>query len=63
MPINCDRPSKAEIKKAIMTLRNGKAARPDEIPAEAIKADIWPAINMPHSLFSRIWEEEEIWVG
>nr|KAG5707916.1 hypothetical protein BaRGS_031647 [Batillaria attramentaria] len=26
LPINCDTPSKAEIRKAIMTLRNGKAA-------------------------------------
>nr|KAG5714565.1 hypothetical protein BaRGS_007011 [Batillaria attramentaria] len=26
LPINCDKPSKAEIRKAIMTLRNGKAA-------------------------------------
>ena len=33
LPISCDKPSKAEIKKAIMTLRSGKAAGPDEIPA------------------------------
>ena len=38
LPISCDKPSKAEIK-AIMTLRSGKAAGPDEIPAEAIRAD------------------------
>ena len=38
-PISCDKPSKAVIKKAIITLRSGKAAGPDEIPAEAIKAD------------------------
>ena len=29
LPISCDKPSKAEIKKAIMTLRSGKAAGPD----------------------------------
>nr|KAG5704548.1 hypothetical protein BaRGS_031812 [Batillaria attramentaria] len=57
--INCDKPSKAEIRKAIMTLRNGKAAGPDEIPAEAIKADTETAVNMLHSLFSKIWEKEE----
>ena len=39
LPISCDKPSKAEIKKAIMTLGSGKAAGPDEILAEAIKAD------------------------
>nr|KAG5707948.1 hypothetical protein BaRGS_031679 [Batillaria attramentaria] len=43
-----------------MTLRNGKAAGPDEIPTEAIKADTETAVNMLHSLFSRIWEKEEL---
>nr|KAG5688556.1 hypothetical protein BaRGS_010191 [Batillaria attramentaria] len=60
LPINCDKPSKAEIRKAIMTLRSGKAAGPDEIPAEAIKADTETAVNMLHSLFSKIWEKEEV---
>nr|KAG5691347.1 hypothetical protein BaRGS_033396 [Batillaria attramentaria] len=60
LPINCDKPSKAEIRKAIVTLRNGKAAGPDEIPAEAIKADTETAVNMLHSLFSKIWEKEEV---
>ena len=39
-----------------MTLRSGKAAGPDEIPAEAIKADI----EMLNSLFSKIWEKKEV---
>ena len=60
LPISCDKPSKAEIKKAIMTLRSGKAAGPDEIPAEAIKADIETAVQMLYSLFSKIWEKEEV---
>ena len=38
LPISCDKSSKTEIKKAVMTLRSGKAAGQDEIPAEAIKA-------------------------
>ena len=58
--INCNKPAKAEIKKSITTLRNGKAAGPDEIPAEAIKADMETAVNMLHSLFSKIWEKEEV---
>ena len=41
-----------------MTLRSGKAAGPDEIPTEAIKADIETAVNMLYSLFSKIWKEE-----
>ena len=60
LPISCDKPSKTEIKKAIMTLRSGKAAGPDEIPAEAIKADIETAVQMLYSLFSKIWEKEEV---
>ena len=60
LPINCDKPSKDEIRKAIMKLRNGKAAGPDEIPAEAIKADLDTAVNTLFSLFGRIWEEEVI---
>ena len=43
-----------------MTTRSGKAAGPDEIPAEAIKADIETAVQMLYSLFSKIWEEEEV---
>ena len=60
LPISCDKPSKTEIKKAIMTLRSGKAAGPDEIQAEAIKADIETAVQMLYSLFSKIWEKEEV---
>ena len=60
LPINCNKPSLAEIKKAIKTLKNGKAAGPDEIPAEAIKADIDTAATILHSLFSKIWEKEEL---
>ena len=37
--INTDRPSKQEIRKAILQLKNGKAPSPDGSPPEAIKAD------------------------
>ena len=60
LPISCDKPSKAEIKKTVMTLRSGKAAGPDEIPAEAIKADIETVVKMLYSLFSKIWKKEEV---
>ena len=43
-----------------MTLRNGKAEGLDEVPAEAIKADIETAVQMLYSLFSKIWEKEEV---
>ncbi|XP_075316757.1 uncharacterized protein LOC142376932 [Odontesthes bonariensis] len=56
LPINTGKPTKVEIKKAIMSLKNGKSAGPDEVPAEALKADT----ALLHSLFSRIWEEEQV---
>ena len=37
LPSSCDKPSKAEIKKAIMNLRSGKSAGPDEIPQKPSK--------------------------
>ena len=43
-----------------MTLGSGKASRPDERPADAIKADIETAVNMLYSLFSKILEKEEV---
>ena len=60
LPINCGQPSFEEIRKAIKTLRNGKAAGPDGIPAEAMKSDIETTVKILHSLFSKIWEKEEV---
>uniref|UniRef100_A0A0B7BIF3 Uncharacterized protein n=1 Tax=Arion vulgaris TaxID=1028688 RepID=A0A0B7BIF3_9EUPU len=39
LQINCERPSKEEIMKAIKHLNDRKAVGPDIIPAEVIKAD------------------------
>lgn len=60
LPINCEKPSKAEIRKAIKTLKSGKAPGPDGIPAEAIKADLSTSTDMLHSLFTKVWEEEKV---
>ncbi|KAI8484441.1 hypothetical protein Bbelb_378740 [Branchiostoma belcheri] len=60
LPINCEKPTKAEIRQAIKSLKNWKAAGPDEVPAEAIKADTETAVSMLHSLFNKIWEEERV---
>ena len=43
-----------------MTLKSRRAEGPDEIPAEAIKADIETTVNMLYSLFSKICEKEEV---
>lgn len=60
LPLSCDPRSKAETRKAIAALKNGKAAGPDGIPAEAIKADTETAVTILHSLFKKIWEREGI---
>ena len=38
LPINCIKPTREEIKKAIAHMKNGEVAGPDGIPAEALKA-------------------------
>ena len=58
--INTDRPSKQEIRKAILQLKNGKAPGPDEIPQEAIKADTETSVDYLYRLFGKIWVEEDI---
>ena len=60
LPISVENTSKEDIKKAIRTLKNGKAAGPDGIPAEAIKADIDTATDILHNLFAKIWDEEKV---
>ena len=54
LPISIEKPSKEEIKRAISTLKNGKAAGSDGIPAEALKADIDTATDILHNLFAKI---------
>lgn len=44
--------------KAISTLKNGKATGPDEITAEAIKANIETSVSILYKLIKKIWEEE-----
>ena len=60
LQINCERPRKAEIEKAIHHMKRGKVSGPDKIPADAIKADIETSTEILHDLFGKIWEQEEI---
>ena len=53
-------PSEAEIKRPIIPLKNGKAAGPDGIQPEAIKAGLNTSTKMLHELFGKIWETNEI---
>ncbi|VDP41360.1 unnamed protein product [Schistosoma margrebowiei] len=47
LPIDVNPPTKEEIRMAIRQIKNGKAAGPDNIPAEALKSDIEVTTNMP----------------
>ena len=60
LPISVGKPSKEEIKKATRTLKNGKAAGPNGIPAEALKADIDTATDILHNLFAKLLDEEKV---
>ncbi|VDP10145.1 unnamed protein product [Schistosoma margrebowiei] len=45
---------------AIRQIKSGKAAGPDNIPAEALKADVAVTASILHILFNKIWDEEEV---
>ena len=47
LSINCAKPSRHEIRKAIQALKNGKAAGIDSVPAEALKVDIGTSTALP----------------
>lgn len=57
LPIRCDPPSKEEIINAIKQLNQGKAAGPDQIPPEALKADPIGNADILYPLFTKIWNE------
>lgn len=60
LPIDCSEPTLDEIRKAIKQMKSGKAAGPDSIPAEALKAHTEYTAEMLHPLFKKIWIQEEI---
>ena len=51
-------PSLQEIKEALKTLKNNKAAGPDNIPAEVLKADIELSAKSFLPLIHKIWNNE-----
>ena len=60
LPINTNPPTKKEIEEAIRQIKSNKAAGPDDIPPEAIKADMTASVYILHTLFTKIWNEEDI---
>ncbi|VDP62383.1 unnamed protein product [Schistosoma curassoni] len=51
LPIDVNPPTKAEVRMAVRQIKNGKAAGPDNIPAEALKSDI-ESVAEPDERFS-----------
>ncbi|VDP60233.1 unnamed protein product [Schistosoma curassoni] len=60
LPINVGPPTIEEISVAIKQMKSGKAAGPDNIPAEALKADVAVTAKILHIVFNKIWDEEKV---
>ncbi|CAH8678058.1 unnamed protein product [Schistosoma haematobium] len=60
LPIDVNPPTTEEIRMAVRQIKNGKAAGPYNIPAEALKSDIEATTSMLYLLFKKIWEEEQV---
>ncbi|VDP78905.1 unnamed protein product [Schistosoma curassoni] len=60
LPIDVSPPTIEEISMAIRQIKSGKAAGPDNIPAEALKADVAVTARILHLLFNKIWDEEQV---
>ena len=60
LDINIREITKEEIHKALSSLKNGKAAGTDNIPAEALKEGGTGIINQLHQLLNLIWATEKI---
>ena len=58
--INTNPQSRIEISRAIKSLKTGKAADPDGIPPEALKADTQTSTEMLYPLLNKVWEQEQV---
>ncbi|VDP39138.1 unnamed protein product [Schistosoma mattheei] len=60
LPIDVGPPTIEETSMAIRHIKSDKAAGPDKIPAEALKADVAATARILHILFNKIWDEEQV---
>ena len=60
LEVNTGPPTKSEIIKAIKSAKSGKAAGPDGIPAEALKANPTASAEMLYPLMCKIWQQEQV---
>ena len=58
--VNCNTSTEEEVRRAIHTLKNGKAAGPDDVPAEALKAAPYTSAAMVWKIIQRIWKQEKV---
>ena len=58
--INTNALSRIEIFRAIKSLKTGKAACPEGIPPEALKADTQTWTEMLYPLLNKVWEQEQV---
>jgi len=58
LDISCEPPTRAEVEKAIKSLKNNKSTGPDNIPAEVLRADISTSVNILHGLLIKIWDQD-----
>ena len=60
LQVNCEVSTREEVHKAILMLMNGKAAGPDEIPGEALKAAASTSSEMLGDIIESIWVKVEV---
>ena len=58
--INIDPPTEIEIRKCIGSLKNGKAAGPDNIPPEALKVSDESSAKILRKILLKVWETNKI---
>ncbi|XP_039310343.1 uncharacterized protein LOC105208256 isoform X1 [Solenopsis invicta] len=56
LDINCEVPGKSEIRTAVRGLKNNKAAGPDDIPAEILKAHVEATVELLYPLLKHAWD-------
>ncbi|VDP46613.1 unnamed protein product [Schistosoma curassoni] len=60
LPIDVDPPAIEEVSMATRQVKGGKASGPDNIPAEALEADVAATARILHILFNKIWDEQQV---
>ena len=60
IPVHTNPPTKAEVLRAMMMLKAGKAAEPDGIPSEALRMNPETSANLMIPLLEKVWIEGKV---